>query len=294
MLHVFYIFSNITARIVSPIIDHLDLDPAEVIVITDRSQTGASISDGLTTVNASFRPFHNRWKTLTSGWKNLSHNRQILDQITAGREFIAYLPGPSDQYSQQILWHPHCIQYRLFEEGLGSYCEPGVSPVQTIELTRLQSLHIGLRVRSLGRIRPALTDYPHWASKYGGCFGSNELAFPNHPPPVVNLNRPLFTASPSPFTRVVIFDDISVFGRDLYSAYLETIRDLVSSEHTGNDRWAYKLHPTCTEWPWLNEAVETIFRESLPPSTSFEKLSPDTCAEDIGSAKGITTYQELE
>ncbi len=290
MLHVFYVFSNVTARIVPLIIEHLSLDSEEVLIITDRSQTSASIGNGLRCVNACLKPIVNRWKTLPNDWQNLFHNSRWLGKITDGHEYNAYLPGPSDQYSQQILWHTLCRKYLLLEEGLGSYCEPGESPVLLSPLTPYQKFQPGRWLRGLGRIRPTHTDYPHWASKYGGCFGSNELAFPNHPQPVINLKRPLFEACSSSFTRMVIFDDFSIFGRDLQSAYLETIRDLISSENSENDHWAYKLHPRCNEWKWLNEAVETIFRESLPPGVPFEKLTPDTCAEDIGSAKGVTTY----
>lgn len=290
MLHVFYIISNVTARIVPHIIDRLGLDPNEVIVITDRSQTGESIRKGLVTEDASFKPFRNRWKTLFSDWKALFHNRMRINKITLGRKFVAYLPGPSDQYCQQILWHPRCSKYYLFEEGLGSYCQPGASPVQTHIPTRLQKINIKLRIRSLGQLSPVDTDYPHWPSKYGGCFGSNKSSFPEHPSPVIHLNTPLFKASVSSITRLLILDDFSVFNSDLHSAYLDSIRKVVSSEHKPNDHWAYKLHPRCSEWVWLHQKVEAIFRECLPPGTSWESLPPDTCAEDIGSAPRVTTY----
>jgi hypothetical protein len=290
MLHVFYVFSSVTAGIVPLIIQHLNFEPGEVLVITEQSQTSASVSSGLRCVASCLKPVVNRWKTLPKDWRNIFQNSQWIRRVTDGRKYTAHPPGPLDQYSQQILWHPLCRKYILFEEGIGSYCAPRVSPVQLTPLRPYQNLQLGRRFRGLGRVRPTMTEFAHWGSKYGGCFGSNELAFPNHPPPVVNLGRPLFAACPSPFTRVVIFDDFSVIGSDLHTAYLETIRDLVSGEHTGNDRWAYKLHPRCTEWPWLNEAVETIFRESLPPGTPFVKLVPDTSAEDIGIAEGVTTY----
>jgi hypothetical protein len=162
--------------------------------------------------------------------------------------------------------------------------------VHAIPFTRFQQLQLGLRIRGLGRIAPTLTDYPHWPGKYAGCFGSNAQTFPEFPAPIVNLNAPIYRAVPSPITRLVIFDDFSAFNKNQQSDYLEVIRQVLATESSPGDHWAYKLHPRCAAWTWLNQEVATIFRETLAPGTPCEPLPPDTCAEDIGLAAGVTTY----
>lgn len=290
MLHLFYVYSGIVARMVPPIIRHLELKPEEVLIVTDRSQTSASTAAGLRTEKAAFRPLLNRWRTLPQDWSTILYNSRRIGELTNGREFIAALPSPSDTVCQQILWHPLCQRYQLIEEGLGSYCPPGVSPVHLKPFTRFQKLQLGARIRGLGRISPTVTDYPHWPSKYAGAFGSNALTFPGFPGPVVNLDHPLYQAVGTPITRLVIFDDFSVFNPKLQAIYLDVIRQVISAEHTPGDHWAYKLHPRCAAWPALLAAARRVFDETLPPGTACDPLSPDTSAEDLGLAAGVTTY----
>lgn len=290
MIHLFYVYSGVVARMVPLIIRHLELDPSDVIVVNDRSQTSASTAPGLRAENAGFRPLLNRRRSLPQDWFTILHNSRRIGQLASGREFIAYLPSPSDRVCQQILWHPLCQRYWLIEEGLGSYCPPGVSPVHLKRFTRFQSLQLGARIRGLGRIVPVVTDYPHWPSKYSGCFGSNALTFPGFPAPVINIDRPLYQAASTPITRLVIFDDFSVFNASLQAIYLDVIRHVISREHTPSDHWAYKLHPRCAAWPSLIAETRRVFQETLPPGTSCDALTPDTSAEDIGIAAGVTTY----
>ncbi len=290
MLHLFYVYSGIVARLVPHIIKHLHLEPADVLIVNDRSQTSASTAAGLRAANAEFRPLLDRWRTLPQDWATILYNSRRIGELAAGREFIAYLPSPSDRICQQILWHPLCQRYWLTEEGLGSYCPPGVSPVHLQPFTRFQKLQLGARIRGLGRISPTVTDYPHWPSKYAGCFGSNAQTFPDFPAPVVNLDHPLYQAAATPITRLVIFDDFSCFNADLQAIYLAAIRQVISAEHHEGDHWAYKLHPRCAAWPALLAEVQRVFKESLPPGISCDTLAPDTSAEDIGLAPGVTTY----
>jgi hypothetical protein len=290
VLHLFYVYSGIVARLVPHIIRHLDLDPADILIVNDRSQTSASTAPGLRTENAGFRQQFNRWRNLPQDWSTILHNSRRIRQLVDGREFVAYLPSPSDRICQQILWHPLCQQYWLTEEGLGSYCPPGVSPVHLKPFTRFQLLQLGARVRGLGRISPTVTDYPHWPSKYAGCFGSNALTFPGFPAPVINLDHPIYQAVATPITRLVIFDDFSCFSTSLQAIYLETIRQVISTEHREGDHWAYKLHPRCAAWPALLAQVKRVFDETLPPGTPCDALPSDTSAEDIGISPGVTTY----
>jgi hypothetical protein len=290
MLHLFYVYSGIVARLVPHIIKHLQLEPADVLIVNDRSQTSASTAPGLRAENAGFRPLLDRWRTLPQDWATIRYNSRRIGELAAGREFIAYLPSPSDRVCQQILWHPLCQRYWLTEEGLGSYCPPGVSPVHLQPFTRFQKLQLGARIRGLGRIIPVVTDYPHWPSKYAGCFGSNALTFPHFPAPVVNLDQPLYQAAATPITRLVIFDDFSCFNADLQAIYLDAIRQVISAEHREGDHWAYKLHPRCAAWPALLAEAQRVFYETLPPGTPCDTLAPDTSAEDIGIAPGVTTY----
>lgn len=290
MLHLFYVYSGIVARLVPHIIGHLQLDPADVLIVNDRSQTSAATAPGLRAENAALRPLLNRWRTLPQDWFTILHNSRRIRALTAGREFIAYLPSPSDRVCQQFLWHPLCRRYWLTEEGLGSYCPPGVSPVHLTPFTRFQKLQLGARIRGLGRISPTVTDYPHWPSKYAGCFGSNALTFPDFPAPVVNLDHPIYQAAATPITRLVIFDDFSVFNPKLQAIYLDAIRHVIATEHTTGDHWAYKLHPRCAAWPALLAEAQRVFEETLPPGTACDALAPDICAEDIGLAPGVSTY----
>lgn len=290
MLHLFYVYSGIVARIVPLIIEHLQLDPADVVIVNDRSQTSASSPTGLRAETAAFRPFLNRWRTLHKDWAAILYNRHRIRQLTGGRKFIAYLPSPSDTPGQQILWHPLCQEYWLVEEGLGSYCPPGASPVHLKPFTRFQKLQLGARIRSLGQISPTTTDYPHWPTKYAGCFGSNAQTFPGFPAPVINLDHPIYQAAVTPITRLVIFDDFSVFSPDLQAIYLDVIRQVITAEHCEGDQWAYKLHPRCASWPMLLDQVRRVFEESLPPGTACDVLPSDTCAEDIGISPTVTTY----
>lgn len=277
---------------VPPIIDHLKLKVDEVIIITDRSQTSAAISPDLHTENADFRALRKRWRTLPQDWITIIHNSIRIGELVNGQEYIAYLPSPSDGVCQQILWHPLCKQYWLIEEGLGSYCSPGVSPVHLKPLSNLQKLHlqIGTRLRGLGRISPTATDYPHWPSKYAGCFGSNDLTFPNFPQPVIHLNLSLYQAKESPITRLVVLDDFSIFNLRLQAIYLDTIRQTISAEHCEGDVWAYKLHPRCAAWPSLLAETKKAFQDTLPPDAFYEALEPDTSVEDIGISSKVTTY----
>lgn len=290
VLHLFYVYSGIVARMVPNIIRHLDLSPEDVLIVTDRSQTPASAPLGLRSENAVFRILLNRWRTLPQDWATILHNSHRIEQLTAGRKFTAYLPSPSDPPGQQILWHPLCQRYWLIEEGLGSYCPPGVSPVHLKPFTAFQKLQLGARIRGLGRISPTTTDYPYWPSKYSGAFGSNELTFPDFPEPVVNLDHPLYHAVETRITRLVVFDDFSVFNLQSQNAYLDVIRKVITAEHTAGDHWAYKLHPRCAAWPELLSATRQIFTEALPPDIPFEMLEPDASAEDIGLNPGVTTY----
>jgi hypothetical protein len=290
MLHLFYVYSGIVARMVPHIIRHLSLDPADVLIVNDRSQTAASTAPGLRAEDAGIHPLLNRWRTLPQDWNTILHNSRRIRQLVDGREFIAYLPSPSDRVCQQILWHPLCQNYWLMEEGLGSYCPPGVSPVHLKPFTRFQKLQIGARIRGLGRISPTVTDFPHWPSKYAGCFGSNALTFPDFPAPVVNLDQPIYQAVATLITRLVIFDDFSCFSVDLQDVYLDTIRQVISKEHREGDHWAYKLHPRCAAWPSLLAAAKCVFEEILPPGTACDSLPSDTSAEDIGIYSTVTTY----
>lgn len=290
MIHCFYIYSGIVARMVPSIIAHLELNPEEVVIVTDRSQTSTSVSPGWNSENAGFSPLLNRWRTLPCDWRTILENSNRIREITGNREFVAYLPSPSDTICQQILWHPLCQRYWLIEEGLGSYCPPGVSPVHLKPFTRFQELQLGARIRALGRIAPTTTDYPHWPSKYAGAFGSNAATFPDFPAPVINLNHPLYQPVSSPITRLVVFDDFSAFHPDLRTAYLEIVREVVANEHEGGDHWAYKLHPRCAAWPELREQARAIFHQSLPQGTPCDALPPDACAEDLGLSRLVTTY----
>lgn len=290
MIHLFYIYSGIVARMVPLIIEHLNLKPEDVLVVTDRSQTAASVASGLPTAEASFEPLLKRWRTIPYDWCSVITNSHRIEQLTGGRKFIAYLPSASDPTCQQILWHPLCRCYWLIEEGLGSYCQPGASPVHPEPFTRYQKFQLGLRIRGLGRISPTITDYPHWPSKYNGAFGSNASAFPDFPPQVINLDHPLYQAVDSMITRLVIFDDFANFNPTLQAIYLNVIRQVISSEHTPGDHWAYKLHPRCAAWPALVAEAKRVFDEILPPGTPCDQLAPDTCAEDIGLSPAVTTY----
>ena len=289
MLHLFYVYSGIVARLVPQIIERQQLDPADILIVNDRSQT-TSTAAGLRSENAGFRPLLNRWRTLPQDWATIRHNSRRIDALTNGRPYIAYLPSPSDPPGQQLLWHPLCKQYWLVEEGLGSYCPPGVSPVHEKPITLCQRIQIGLRLRFIGRIKPVFTDYPHWPSKYAGCFGTNALTFPDFPSPVINLDYPIYQSVTTPITRLVIFDDLSVFNPKLQAIYLDVIRQLISAEHTTGDHWAYKLHPRCAAWPALLAETQRIFDETLPSGTPCEALSPDTSAEDLGLCTTVTTY----
>jgi hypothetical protein len=290
MLHLFYVYSGIVARVVPLIIERLQLDAADVLIVNDRSQTSASSPSGLSAEDAGFRKLSNRWRTLPSDWIAIRYNSCRIEKLTRGQKFIAYLPSPSDRVCQQILWHPLCQKYLLIEEGLGSYCSPGVSPVHPEPFTFFQRLSLGARIRSLGRITPAFTDFPHWQKKYAGSFGSKALTFPGFPAPVINLDHPIYQAVSTSITRLVILDDFSVFNTALQTIYLDVIGQVISAEHSNGDHWAYKVHPRCASWGNLHDQVRKVFEESLPPGTSFESLLPDTCAEDIGISEGVTTY----
>lgn len=290
MLHLFYVYSGIVARMVPHIIAHLHLPAENIVIVTDRSQSAASAPSGFRTIPANFLPFRNRWKTLPSDVRAILHNSHRIDEITIGRAYTAYLPSPSDYPGQQILWHPLCQRYFLIEEGLGSYCQPGVSPVHAKPFTRFQKLQLGARIRGLGRILPSVTDYPHWPSKYAGAFGSSDSTFPEFPAPVINLKQPLYQAFRSPITRLVIFDDFSVFKPDLQASYLDVIRQVIAAEHAPGDHWAFKLHPRCAAWPVLVAEARRIFTEALPPGTPCDALPPDISAEDLGLSPTVTTY----
>ena len=290
MIHLFYLYSGIVARMVPHIIDHLQLPTEDILIVTDRSQSAASLPARLRTCHANFLPFRNRWKTLPSDWNAITRNSRRIDEITGHRPYTAYLPSPSDFPGQQLLWHPHCQRYWLIEEGLGSYCPPGASPVHEKPFTPFQKLQFGLRLRSLARIRPSFTDYPHWSAKYAGAFSSNANAFPGFPSPVVNLDQPLYRPVASPITRLVIFDDFSVFHAGLQKIYLDVIREVISTEHRPGDHWAYKLHPRCAACPGLIDDAKRLFDEALPADTPHEALAPDTCAEDLGISPSVTTY----
>lgn len=290
MLHLFYVYSGIVARMVPHIIDYLKLPAEDILIVTDRSQSAASLPSGLRTAPADFLTFRNRWKTLPSDWMTILHNSRRIDEITGHRPYTAYLPSPSDPPGQQLLWHLGCKSYWLVEEGLGSYCSPGVSPVHVEPFTAYQKFNPGLRLRGLGRIKPAFTDYPHWPAKYAGAFGSNSDAFPLFPSQVINLDQPLYSPVTSPITRLVILDDLTVFNRALRSSYLDVVRDVVSAEHRPGDHWAYKLHPRCAASSELLAETKRIMDVALPQGTPCEALQSDTCAEDLGIAPGVTTY----
>jgi hypothetical protein len=290
VLHLFFVYSGIVARMVPHIIAHLELPPQDVLILTDRSQTSASAAPGLRSENAAFRPLLNRWRKLSNDWRSVVHNSRRIGRLTQGGEFIAYLPSPSDPICQQILWHPLCRRYWLVEEGLGSYCPLGACPVHLKPFTRFQKLQLGARIRGLGRVAPTVTDFPHWPSKYAGALGSNALAFPEFPGPVINLNQPLYQAIDSPVTRLVIFDDFSIFKPDLQAAYLDVIRHVITTEHAPDDHWAYKLHPRCAAWPALVAQARRVFAEGLPPGTPCDALPPDASVEDLGLADHVTTY----
>ncbi len=290
MLHLFYVYSGIVARMVPHIIEHLKLERQDVLILTDRSQTSASAAPGFRSENAEFRPLLRRWRKLFNDWSSVVHNSRRISRLTRGGEFIACLPSPSDLNCQQILWHPLCRKYWLIEEGLGSYCPPGACPVHQVPFTRFQELQVGARIRGLGRIAPSVTDYPHWPAKYAGAFGSNAAAFPGFPAPVIDLRQPLYRAVATPITRLVIFDDFSVFRPRLRELYLEVVRKVVAAEHSPGDHWAYKLHPRCAAWPDLVDDADRIFAATLPPRTPCDALPPDTSAEDLGLSPFVTTY----
>ncbi|MFM2242475.1 MAG: hypothetical protein RLZ97_1330, partial [Verrucomicrobiota bacterium] len=92
MLHLFYVYSGIVARLVPQIIGHLQLAPADVLIVNDRSQTSASTPPGLRTEKAGFRQLLNSWRTLPQDWAAIRYNSRRIVELTAGRKFIAYLP----------------------------------------------------------------------------------------------------------------------------------------------------------------------------------------------------------
>lgn len=292
MTHVFYVFSHITAQMVPLVIEHLALDLDDVIVLLDRSQTKEAIGIPVRIEEADLLPFENHWPDFWSNWHSIRRNAERIKLLTGDRDFIAYLPSPSFHKCQQIIHHPKCLRYFLFEEGLTSYCRPGIIPVVLDRPNAYRRFRSWIKVTTngMGRVRPTDTDYPVWRKKYGGCFGSNALAFPEFPPPVVNLDKALYHAVVTPITRLVLFDKFSVFTREMQITYLEVIRHIVATEHSPGDHWGYKLHPGSSDWDWLNEAVEKIFRETLPPGTPCQRLPQRSCAENIGIAPGVTTY----
>ena len=292
MLHVFYVFSNITARMVMLTIEHLALNSKDLLILVDRSMKPASVPINARIESLDFVPYTRSWPDIFVNWQTVRSNSKRISQLTEGINYTAYVPSPSDVTCQQIIHHPACRKYHLIEEGLASYCPPGAKP------TRMPRETWHWRIRALfkayicgaGRVLPTFTDFPCWKRKYAGCFGSNSSAFPRFPPPVVVLDRPVYQAVATPITRVVIFDDFSVFNADLQSIYLDAIRQVVAAEHREGDHWAYKLHPRCAAWPALLAKAERVFEETLPLGTRCDALTSDICAEDIGSAPGVTTY----
>ena len=57
MLHLFYAYSGIVARLVPHIIKHLQLDPAHVLIVNDRNQSSASTTGGVVAIPANFLVF---------------------------------------------------------------------------------------------------------------------------------------------------------------------------------------------------------------------------------------------
>jgi hypothetical protein len=292
MLHVFYVFSNITARMVIRTIEHLALNSKDVLILVDRSMKPASVSINARIELMDFEPYPRSWPDVFSNWRAVRRNSRRIDHLVAGINYIAYVPSPSDATCQQIIHHPACHKYHLIEEGLASYCPPGAKPLRMPLDTwhwRIRSVFKGF-LCGAGRVLPTFTDFPCWKRKYAGCFSSNFSAFPRFPPPVVVLEQPLYQAAATPITRQVVFDDFSVFNASLQAGYLNAIRQVIAAEHRQGDHWAYKLHPRCAAWPALLAEAKRVFDETLPPGTPCATLAPDTSAEDIGLAPGVTTY----
>jgi hypothetical protein len=295
MLHVFYVFSNITARVTMRTIEHLSLDPKNVLILVDRSMKTSSIPLQVRIENLAFQPFPRSWPNLIPNWRAIRANSRRLIHLTGGQHFTTYVPSSSDATCQQIIHHPYCLKYHLIEEGLASYCPPGAKPVRM----SMETWHWRLRARfkgllsGAGRVFQTFTDFPFWKRKYAGCFGSTDQTFPKFPEPRIILQKPLYSPVATPITHLVIFDDFSWFTQSLKQAYLMAVRWVIESEANEGDHWAVKLHPQCARWAPLIEEAETIFREALPQRTSFSFLSPDECAEDIGISAGVTTYGYL-
>lgn len=272
------------------IIRHLNLDFTKIIVVTDRSQTEASIDVRFRAVAAGLEPFRNRWKTMPADWLRLHNNRKRVSQIVSGNRFEAYLPSPSDAICQQLIHHPLCAKYHLVEEGFGAYSAPNESPVRSKPPTFFELASPGARLRSLGYLKPVVTDYPFWSSKYAGAYGSNEKTFPDFPPPVINLNKTLYRAIDTHFTKLLIVDDLSIFTQEAQASYLRVIERLVEESTENGTAWAYKLHPRCEKWGWLQKRLEQIFRKPVGVQFTCQKLGPDACVEEIGLAHNTTTY----
>jgi hypothetical protein len=292
MLHIFYVFSNITARIIPFIIDHLGLDLNDVVVILDRSQSKKSIEIPVRVEEGDFHQFENRWPNFFLNWPSIRQNSDRIEALTAHNSYIAYLPSDSGFTCQQIIHHPKCEGYYLIEEGLASYIPPGGSPViiNPPNLYRKLRSNIRILIQGRGRIFLPYTSHLIWRKKYRGAFGSNANVFPGFPPKTTNLECQLFQSENRDFTKLLVIDDLSAFRKDIQISYLKAISQVIISETKENDYWAYKIHPNCRNWEWLSASIESIFSDNHQTRLQHHELQSNECVEDIGLGKGVITY----
>lgn len=277
---------------VHPIVRHLELAESSVIVLLDRSQPAASIRLNVKTEAASFKPISTYWKHILETRSNIRQNAAYIDKITSNCKFIAYVPSDSSYNCQQIIHHPLCERYFLFEEGLASYSPPGEIPSIKNPPNSYRRLRTRTKTRIFGKGRFFQPETIHmlWKKKYAGAFASNAHTFPGFPSPVWNLAKNLFEPTPTADTKLLVLDDLTAFATGLQEAYLQRIADLVQLVTVSGDSWAYKLHPVCEEWEWLHHRIEGMFNSLEGVKCYRRKLNRLDCLEDIGLSSDVITY----
>lgn len=292
MQHLFYAFSSITARMIPSIARYLELAESSVIVLLDRSQPATSIRLNVRTETVSFKPILTSWENIFKTRSNIRQNAAQIDKITSNCKYVAYVPSDSSYNCQQIIHHPLCEKYYLFEEGLASYSPPGEIPIVKNPPNSYRRLRTRTKTRIFGRGRFFQPETIHmlWEKKYAGAFASNAHTFPRFPPPVWNLGKNLFEPTPSADTKLLVLDDLTAFSTELQEAYLKRIADLIQLVTVNGDTWAYKLHPVCEEWEWLRHRIEGMFNSLEGVQCYRRKLNRLDCIEDIGLSAGVITY----
>ncbi len=292
MLHLFYAFSNITARMIPIIVRDQNLSEESVVVLLDRSQPSESIRMNVKIVALSFKPIRTAWRHLLETHSNIRSNASQIEKITGGAIYEAYLPSDSSFNCQQILHHPNCNRYYLFEEGLASYSPPGEIPIIENPPSIYCRLRTRIKTRIFGRGRFYHPETIHmlWKHKYSGAYSSNKNAFPGFPRPIVNLDRIPFDAKSTGVTKIFVLDDMTAFTQVLQEVYLNRMEDLIRSVTKRGDHWAYKLHPVCEDWDWLKNRVARIFDSVNDVEFTTNKLGRTDCIEDVGISGNVITY----